>query len=394
MKPLLFSILPRPPHPTRDGLAIRNYYLLRSLAAEFRVKAFVLRASGLERGHYPDGVEGLEIPLVRRSIRKLAAVAESVLGGRAYPLSMYRSWRLARALRDAASKHRPAWVVAHSYHVGPFALECDSRAWIDFHNVDSEIWQRVGESPTSERLAAWFARLQSARVRRWERRLAAAAAGISCVSERDAQVLSGMGPPVPPLVVPNGVDLERYAFRARPASSKRIFFVGDLSWPPNAQAVRWLQREIWPRVLRNCPGAAVEILGRGVPADLRRAADAGFRFLGEGGDTRPHWQEVAVAVVPLLAAGGTRLKILEAAACGVPVVSTRIGAEGLELDPEREILLRDTPESFAAAVSELLGDPGRGARLARAARARVEANYDWRAIGSRFARELVSRSLS
>src|SRR6266581_6516235 len=121
MKPLLFSILPRPPHRTRDGLAIRNYYLLRSLAAEFRVKTFALRASGLEPGQYPEGVEGLEIPHARRSIRKLTAVAESVLVGGAYPLSMYRSHRLARALRNAASEQRPVWVVAHSYHVGPFA---------------------------------------------------------------------------------------------------------------------------------------------------------------------------------------------------------------------------------------------------------------------------------
>jgi glycosyltransferase involved in cell wall biosynthesis len=101
-----------------------------------------------------------------------------------------------------------------------------------------------------------------------------------------------------------------------------------------------------------------------------------------------------VAVAPLLAGGGTRLKILEAAACGVPVVSTRIGAEGLGFEPEREILLRDTAKDFASAVADLLADPARRARLAGAARARVEAFFDWKKIGDRFAAELVARGRS
>jgi glycosyltransferase involved in cell wall biosynthesis len=112
---------------------------------------------------------------------------------------------------------------------------------------------------------------------------------------------------------------------------------------------------------------------------------------GEGGDARAYWREAAVAVVPLLSGGGTRLKILEAAATGVPVVSTGVGAEGLDLADETEILRRDEPEGFAAAIAAILADPRAARRQAEAARARVERDYGWETIGRRFARTLVAR---
>ncbi|MGH9399106.1 MAG: glycosyltransferase family 4 protein, partial [Thermoanaerobaculia bacterium] len=104
-----------------------------------------------------------------------------------------------------------------------------------------------------------------------------------------------------------------------------------------------------------------------------------------------HWREAAVAVVPLLAGGGTRLKILEAAACGVPVVSTSVGAEGLSLVNREEILVCDHPEQFARAVAALLADPDARRRQAAAARSRVEREYGWRSISERFAALLARR---
>src|SRR6202043_2858927 len=98
-------------------------------------------------------------------------------------------------------------------------------------------------------------------------------------------------------------------------------------------------REVWGRIRQARPSARAEIVGRSAPRNLQRLASSDFSLAGESADTRPHWVRAAVAVVPLLAGGGTRLKILEAAACGVPVVATPVGAEGLELEPGREILL-------------------------------------------------------
>jgi glycosyltransferase involved in cell wall biosynthesis len=392
MKPFVLCVLPRPPHPTRDGLAIRNYHLLEALGKEFRVRAFALRDP--ERGYAgeaPDGVSVEEVPQAPRRTRRALAVAGSLLSGRPYSELLYRSRELERGLAAAVSAERPAWVLAHSYHVAPAALSAGAPVWIDFHNLDSEIWRRTAETAASLWARA-FARAQARRVEALERELVRLADGVSCVSRRDAAALRALEASSDPLVVPNGVDLARYPFRSEAPSEETVFFVGDLTWPPNADGVRWLRNRVWPLLLRARPAVRAEILGRGAPPDLEALSGSEFVLLGEGSDTRPHWARAAVAVVPLLAGGGTRLKILEAAASGAPVVSTTVGAEGLDLVPDREILIRDGPDAFAAAVAQLLGSPEAARSQAAAARARVEALYDWKRIAPALARELARRA--
>jgi glycosyltransferase involved in cell wall biosynthesis len=391
MRPLLYSVLPRPAHPTRDGLAIRNYYLLAGLAQEFRVRAVALVPAHLRStGEYPPGVEIEEIPRAGRAAGRAAALAQSALTGQAYSAVLYRSRALSSRLSRWTAGERPAWLVAHSYHVAPAIVGRGPRAWVDFHNVDSEIWLRMGESAASV-VGRALARWQAPRVERMERRILRQASGASCVSERDARVLAAFGGRAP-LVVANGVDLGRYVFRAEPSLEEMIFFVGDLTWPPNAEGIRWFCGEVWPVLRHLRPPARVEILGRGGRAALGRQSVAGISFLGEGDDTRPYWARAAVAVVPLLAGGGTRLKILEAAACGVPVVSTPVGAEGLDFTGGSEILIAQGAEEFARAVAKLLADPDARRSQAAAARRRVEMLYDWREIGRGFARELSRRA--
>jgi polysaccharide biosynthesis protein PslH len=393
MRPLLYGVLPRPPHPTRDGLAIRNFHLLSALAERFEVRAFSLedpdRAYG--GGVAPPGVEVERIRQRARRARRAGAAARSLVSRRPYSELLYRSASLERRIAEACAERAPAWIVAHSYHVAPAALAAGPPVWIDFHNLDSEIWSRIGAAGNVGPRRA-FVRAQEPRLRRLEASLARRAAGVSCVSERDRQALTRLGPRAEPIIVPNGVDLSRYAFRRGPAPSERILFVGDLSWPPNADAVRWFGRKVWPLVLERRPAASVEIVGRDAPRELVALADGRFGFAGESGDTRPHWEAAAVALVPLLAGGGTRLKILEAAACGVPVVSTRIGAEGLDFAEETEIRLRDEPEAFAEAIVALLSDPEAARRQAAAARSRVESFYDWKRIGTAFAEALSMRA--
>ena len=392
MKPALYGVLPRPPHPSRDGLAIRNYHLLEALAARFDVRAFSLldpdRAYG--GGELPPGVAVEWIPQRARRLRRAGALVRSLATGRAYSELLYASEELARRVAAACAARRPAWVVAHSYHVAPLALASAAPVWIDFHNLDSQIWERVAATGSSAARRA-FAGVQAPRVRRLEGSLVRAARGLSCVSRGDAAALAALGPSAAPLVAPNGVDLARYAFRREEPRGETIVFVGDLSWPPNAEGVAWFAKFVWPLVRERRAGASVEVVGREAPPALAAFGGERFVFAGEGGDTRPVWGRAAVAVVPLLAGGGTRLKVLEAAACGAPVVATTVGAEGLDFS-DAEVRRADRPEDFAASVVELLADPEAARRQAAAARARVEASYGWPMIGEAFAAELERRA--
>ena len=392
MKPIVYSVLPRPPHPTRDGLAIRNYHLLAGLAQEFRVRTAALVPPHLRgSGEYPPGVEVEEVRQSGRRARQIAALARSVFSREAYPALLYRSRELLAQLSRWTAEEKPAWIVAHSYHVAPAASSAGAPAWVDFHNVDSEIWRRMGERAAGPLRA--FLRWQGPRVAHLERDILRRAAGASCVSERDARALSSEGGE-PPLVVSNGVDLTRYVFRPEPSLEALVFFVGDLTWPPNLEGVRWFLSEVWPILSRLRPQARVEVLGRGAGPlrALARNGPPGFSLLGEGADTRPLWRRAAVAIVPLLTGGGTRLKILEAAACGVPVVATPVGAEGLDFEAGREIAIASGAPEFAAAIEGLLAEPDARRAQAAAARRRVESQYGWEAIGRRFAGMLRVRT--
>ncbi len=383
MKPLLYSVLPRPPHPTRDGLAIRNYHLLAGLAQTFRVRAAALLPPHLEgSGEYPPGIEVESVPQAGRALRRAASLAECLLAGKAYPAVLYRSRRLSALLEGWVAREMPEWVVAHSYHVGDAAVSSGARSWVDFHNVDSEIWRRMGKSaasPVRRTLARW----QAPRVERMEREILRRASGTSCVSERDARVLAGFGGAAP-LVVANGVDLVRYAFRPEPAREEVVFFVGDLSWPPNAEGIRWFCARVWPALRRLRPSARLEVLGRGdVPLEATAAGD---------GDLVPRRRR---RHAPSLESGGRRGR---AAPCRRRDAAEDPGGgrvrrpgrldsdrrRGTGSRPGSEILLAQAAEEFADAVARLLADPGARRAQAAAARRRVERIADWRQIGAPF----------
>jgi glycosyltransferase involved in cell wall biosynthesis len=390
MKPLVCCLLPRPPHPSRDGGAIRTYFLLRGLASEARVRALVLRPPDRPAGEYPDGVAPLEVPHALGAVVRAGAVLESLGTREAYPALLYRSPQLSRELTRIVTDEPPARVIALSYHLGPAAAESGASSWVDFQNVDSEIWRRLADTSPSFP-ARLFARAQAPLVEAFEEAVLREAGGVSGVSRRDAGALAARTPGRDVAVVPNGVDLARYTFRGTAPSDSILFFVGDLAWAPNADGVRWFLNRVWPEIRRRRNDARVEILARERPAELVRAAGPDVRF-AYSDDTRPYWARAAVAIVPLLAGGGTRLKILEAAACGVPVVSTRVGAEGLDLETGSEIAIAGDASEFASEVVRLLADAPAARRQAEAARRKVASHYGWDGIGAAFARAVLERS--
>ena len=167
-------------------------------------------------------------------------------------------------------------------------------------------------------------------------------------------------------------------------------FLGSLVYPPNRNAAVYLMREIWPRVRREVPDAKLIIAGQS-PDAVPGSEDPphGVEFSGFVEDLGPLYAGTRVVCAPIFAGGGTRIKIVEAAAHGRPVVATSLGAEGLELENDRQILLRDEPESFAAAVVELMRDDERARRIGEAGRAAVARTYDRDRIVERI-REVVA----
>jgi glycosyltransferase involved in cell wall biosynthesis len=186
-------------------------------------------------------------------------------------------------------------------------------------------------------------------------------------------------------VVPTGVDLAEYRPDLhRPEPTSLITFVGAMDWEPNADGVDYFCGEIWPAVKAEIPDAQFRIVGRNPGRRVQKWASDSIEVTGRVPSVVEHLRQSAVVIVPLRIGGGTRLKIYEAMATGKAVVSTTVGAEGLDVHHGRDILLADDPRSFAQAVIMLLRDRELRRRYEKAAE-ETAGRYDWPAIGERFA---------
>ena len=220
-------------------------------------------------------------------------------------------------------------------------------------------------------------RLQYLRVptlRRWERRAVRVSRRTYVCSEHDRQVLADAYGGRNVVVVPNAVNLPK---EQALLETRVLLFLGRMSYQPNAVSADYLIRKIWPTIRSAVPDARLVIAGeRPERIESFPQKPEGVDFLGFVSNLDELYKRVMVVCCPIVSGGGTRVKILEAAAYGKPVVSTTMGAEGLDLRPGQEILLGDDPESFAQACIRLLRDGALGARLGQNARVAVSRLYD------------------
>jgi glycosyltransferase involved in cell wall biosynthesis len=205
------------------------------------------------------------------------------------------------------------------------------------------------------------------------------------VSEADANIIRTRLGRSDVDVVENGVDTGYFRESDSQREPGNILFLGSLDWRPNVDAVRLLVNDVLPRVLARIPSAKATIVGRSPPEWLEKLVDRtpNSKLYADVPDVRPFLAKASAMVVPLRIGGGTRLKILEAAAAGLPVVSTAIGAEGLSLRPGDDYLVADSAEELAASLCEVLTNPGLARRLADCAHSVVQRQYDWDGLSSK-----------
>ena len=261
----------------------------------------------------------------------------------------------------------------------------------DTHNVEFDVLRRTA-AHADRALLRHYARRQWPATRREERRCGEAVDLLLATSARDRHVFEReLGLPRV-AVVPNGIDLTEFAPPAREPVPDTILFSGLMSYFPNQQAARWLLHEVFPRVLRQRPAACLVVAGADPPRWLTARAGSNVEVTGRVADIRPFLARAAVTVAPLQIGGGTRVKILEALAMARPMVSTALGAEGLDLQSGTTALLEDDPAGFADAILAVLGDGSLARRLGANGRQHVTEHFDWNRIGDG-ARTLLASSL-
>lgn len=358
------------PWPPNSGDKRRTLGIVRALRREGLVTLCAFTGDAEDAGPLRDeGIDVRSVPLTRRPL--------DVAGGllRARSLTGARFWdrRLARAVSDAAQTPPDALVVEH-VQLLPYAAGLSAgMTVVDMHNVESQLARRIADSSSGLRRLVFTA---EARALRAAERKVADVDVVAVVSDADRRTLGSVVSHRQVVVVPNAWDEVR---PLPPADGPVVSFVALLSWGPNVDAATWFTREVWPRVVAEVPGSHLQLVGRDPAARVRELSGPTVEVTGTVDDLTPWYARTRVCLAPLLAGGGSRLKILEALAAGRPVVATTIGAEGLEDLIGRGVVAEDDPRRMAAAVVALLRDPDRSTALGAMGAEAVARDHSWEA---------------
>jgi glycosyltransferase involved in cell wall biosynthesis len=274
------------------------------------------------------------------------------------------------------------------YSIGNLPESVHASTLLDKQDLTFEVIDRYLQYERNP-LKRIYGRLESRKVRRLEVTASAACTRVTPCSERDGDLIRRISPNARVSVVPNVIQIDSY----KPTltdDGATVLYVGAMDWFPNRDAVEFFATSILPHLRKLVPNVQFVAAGRNVP-DAFRAQFAGvpnMRFTGEVPDMTAEIARAAVCVVPLRIGSGTRIKILEAAAMGKAVVSTSIGAEGLDLADGKEILIADEPEAFARSVAALVEAPSARQAMGVAARKFVEQHHSFAALGRALSRVL------
>jgi glycosyltransferase involved in cell wall biosynthesis len=378
------------PYPPVSGKRIRTLNLLLRLARRHELTYVCHRnADAAEAWRAAEflGDHGVATVVVDRAVPPksgagfYARLARNMLSPLPYSVASHDSRALRRALRAQAARGRvDLWHCEWTPYARALRAVDGPRVVIA-HNVESVIWQRYHETEASA-LRRWYIGRQWRKFLAFERRALAGADCTVAVSDLDADRFRRDFGVSRVEVVENGVDTSLFQPGEGWRDPGRILFLGSLDWRPNLDGVELLLERVFPAVRAAEPGATLCLVGRNPSDALRRKVEMtpGAQLHGNVADVRPFLAECGVMVVPLRIGGGSRLKILEALASGVPVVSTRVGAEGLCLEPGRHLTVVEDIDALAPALVEAVRSPEAAREQAEAGRRRVLERYDWDAL--------------
>ncbi len=395
MKLLYFA--PHQAWPVNSGARLRDNHLSRQLAARCSVTFAEMRHAGEAWCKLPE-LSGLVsvITLDKGRTYSTSRIVRGLAGP--VPVTVLNCWsrRSAAELARALLTFQFDTVQIEGVHLMeylPVIGNAPGRPAIvvDWHNIESEMMWRYAGTPVNG-LKKMAAKRTAKLIERAEDRLLGAPVIHTVTSERERQKLVARRPGANIQVIPNGVDSGYYARSQMPnspaqnaedSSKRTIVFVGSMDYHANIDAVTRFARDAWPTIVGKHPNLQFVIVGRDPAPAIRSPASDSIRVTGTGDDVRPFYASAVAAVVPIHSGSGTRLKILEAMAAGVPVVYKRLGAEGIDVEHDVHILLAESGPEIAAAVDRIVSSPETRNRLSAAARALVVERYDWSAIGKR-----------
>jgi glycosyltransferase involved in cell wall biosynthesis len=355
------------PWPLDDGGRIGLWQSVWSCAREWDVTLVSMVTPGEERLPVPPAPQELGIEVIRvphRPPPTPVAALQGVFGRWPYTLARYRSPALDRELRRLVSERVPQFVWLNHLHVatGLDAIR-GTAVVLREHNVEYVWLERYAAEVRSLPIRT-YAVDQARRMRGVEARLCAGSDLVLATQDIERDQLRQLAPDVRVETLPVGIDFARFRPRA-PEDPPIVLLAASFGWAPNQEGARRFLAAGWPRLHARMPRARLRVVGKDLPPDLAdQARAAGAEAVGYVRDMEDEFARARLLLVPVWFGGGVRVKVVEALAAGLPVVSTPLGAEGLGLDPGRDFIEAESPERLADVTADLLLDPARADAIA------------------------------
>lgn len=393
MKQILFIVPYRHLFPPINGGTLRNYFLCYELAKYYKVTLltfqdagdFVDQKEGYQWNHQIDVVT---IPVPAQKKKGLLKILNGIKG-RIYQRNFFRStgdyhlygYPSLKTLVKSRDFDFAIFAHASSLELSYVVKQHSPKTVIllDAHNVDHLLFGQE----SNLQLAANQKRYQ--RLKKFESNLIKRADFFLACSNHDKTILESINQSqINGFVIPNGADSYKNLFQTeKSAAGKRLLFCGSLDYEPNRDGLLWFYREVWPLLRKADPDIHLTVIGRNGSHDTYQPlkTDHSIDFIGGVNEVQSYYYHSSLAVVPLRKGSGTRLKILEAMSLGTAVVSTTIGAEGINHTNGRNILIADGADRFAEAVLELLNNHDKAEFIRREGRKLIDDYYSWEVLG-------------
>ena len=379
------------PLPLDSGAQIKSYHTLQTLAANYDITLLAFVRSEEENQHIKNlrsfCVGGVQtVPIARSKARNITDAATALLTRNSFIVSRDHVPAMQKAVIERLTKQKYAAVHIDHLQMAQYVLprRSGARLILDHHNIESVIIKRLSET-TDSRAMRIYAAQEWPKLQRYEVGVCKQCDAVVTVTDEDATTLRLLAPELKNVtVVPIGVDGEYFCPLPR-HESKTLLSIGTMHWQPNIDAIMWFYEAIYPLIKQQVPDVRLNIVGPKPPGRVSSLSisDRSVSVPGHVEDVRMPAEECAAFIVPLLAGGGMRVKILNALSMALPVVSTHVGAEGIAVTHEKDILIANNPEAFARACVRLINDPRLRAQLGDAGRQLVETRYSWNAVGRR-----------
>lgn len=378
---LLTQVLPYPPD---SGPKVKTWNVIKYLRCNHE-----LSLVSFTRGDQSESVEKLRqvcsrvetVPISRTLVKEGLAFGRSLLTNQ--PWMMLRDDR--REMRNLVANlaAREHFDLAHAdqLNMAQYAnLIPGIKRLLDAHNALWQLYQRLAQTmPVGPR--RWMLERDWRLLKRYEGDICRRFEAVTVVSNEDKQALSeAAGINLPAVVIPISVDMDEFPLIERNPDANHILSIGTMYWPPNIEGMLWFLREIHPLIREQLPQVEFDLIGARPPQEIVDYGQAGIGVHVHGfvDDPTVYLQQAGVMIVPLRAGSGMRVKILNALSQGLPIVTTGIGCEGIDVKHGEHLLIADTPAEFARAVVHLLNNPQEAKRLGLAGRELIKTRYDYR----------------